>query len=51
MLSVGPWKVDGDGKITDGRNRFRVCEIAWVEPRFKEWDGNGSLVDYVKAPT
>ncbi|KKL87285.1 hypothetical protein LCGC14_1936200, partial [marine sediment metagenome] len=32
-----------DGSILDGRNRFRACEIAGVEPRFQTWHGEGSL--------
>jgi hypothetical protein len=35
------------GKILDGRNRFRACGVAEVEPRFKEWDGEGSPTSFV----
>lgn len=30
-----------DGKILDGRNRMKACEIAGVDPRFIAWDGEG----------
>jgi hypothetical protein len=32
-----------EGKILDGRNRYRACEIAGVEPRIDEYDGDDPL--------
>lgn len=36
-----------DGLVIDGRNRWLACQAAGVEPRYREWDGKGSLVDFV----
>jgi hypothetical protein len=35
------------GKILDGRNRLAACEMAGVKPRFVEWTGTGSPVEWV----
>ena len=32
-----------EGKILDGRNRHKACEIAGVTPRFTEYDGSDAL--------
>jgi hypothetical protein len=35
------------GAIIDGRNRYRVCQELGIEPKLREWDGQGSLVAFV----
>ena len=37
------------GQILDGRNRLAACEMARVAPRFTEWPGGGSPVEWVIA--
>jgi len=36
-----------DGSIIDGRNRHRACIETDTEPRFKTWDGQGSLIAFI----
>lgn len=35
------------GLILDGRHRFAACVLAGVEPKFEDWDGKGSELDFV----
>ncbi len=35
------------GRVIDGRNRLRACRELGVEPEAQEWDGAGSLVEFV----
>lgn len=39
--------VTHEGKILDGRNRFRACEIAGVPPRFEAWKNGTSPTVWV----
>lgn len=41
--------VKHQNKILDGRNRLAACKIAKVEPRFIEWEGQGSPTEWVIA--
>jgi N6-adenosine-specific RNA methylase IME4 len=36
-----------NGEIIDGRNRFIACERARVEPEYRTWDEDGSLLAFV----
>ena len=40
-----PILVDAEGRILDGRNRYRACLQAGVEPRFVQWQGEGPLAE------
>jgi len=40
-----PILCDAEGRILDGRNRYRACRKVGVEPRFVTWDGAGTPLD------
>lgn len=35
------------GKIIDGRNRYKACAELGLKPVMREWDGEGSLIEFV----
>jgi ParB-like chromosome segregation protein Spo0J len=37
------------GKLIDGRHRLRACSELGIAPRFIEWDGKGTLLEFVLA--
>lgn len=42
-----PIWLHADGRIIDGRNRHRACIETGTPPKFRTWDGVGSLVAFV----
>lgn len=42
-----PITLHPDGRLLDGRNRLRACDVAGVTPLTRTWNGEGSAVAYV----
>lgn len=36
-----------DGQILDGRNRYRACKFVDVEPRFRDFNGDGDPLSFI----
>ena len=36
-----------NGQVIDGRHRLRACKILGLAPRTREWDGQGSLTEFI----
>jgi hypothetical protein len=45
-LQVAIW-LHPDGSILDGRNRYRACGEADVNPGYRTWDGPGTATEFV----
>ena len=39
--------IDPEGRIIDGRHRYLACRRSNIEPTFRTWNGEGSLVNFV----
>jgi ParB-like chromosome segregation protein Spo0J len=45
---IEPIWLHPDGRITDGRNRFRACDALGIEPRFRTYQGDLSPMALVR---
>lgn len=45
-LREPPW-IHPDGRLLDGRNRLRACEILGLTPPYRVWSGDGSPESFV----
>lgn len=39
--------LDDQGQIIDGRNRYRACQRVGIEPAFRTWEGEGTVLTFV----
>jgi hypothetical protein len=46
---IHPIIIDADKQLIDGRNRFKACQMAGVEPRFEQLNGHDPLAFIVSA--
>jgi len=44
---IEPIWLHPDGRIIDGRNRYRACLLTETPPQYRTWSGEGSLVSFV----
>lgn len=44
---IEPIWLHPDGRIIDGRNRWRACDQIGIKPDFRTWNGQGSLIAFV----
>lgn len=42
-----PVWLHADGRIIDGRNRYKACMELGITPKYRTWDGSGSLTQFV----
>lgn len=42
-----PVWLHADGRIIDGRNRYKACMELGITPKYRTWDGDGSLTQFV----
>jgi ParB-like chromosome segregation protein Spo0J len=41
------WLHPKDGRIIDGRNRYKACLEVGIKPRYQTWNGKGSLIHFI----
>ncbi len=47
VFEIMPFDQIDAASVLDGRNSWRACLVADIEPRFRRWDGKGSALAFV----